>query len=89
MIVLGLFFRSVKHGWGPWWVEMEGRERRSEIGLADQGNDPALGVAVAFDVSLGGCQRPMTGQFLDVADVPTCPMDCPRCIGDKGSSARV
>src|SRR5271166_5245961 len=46
-----------------------------------------LSVAVAIDVPLGGLDRPVTGQQLDVPQAAACLVHDPGGTGDEGPSA--
>ena len=54
-----------------------------EIMPSNHGDKLALGISVAVDVPLGGLDRPVTGEQLDIAQRATDPMNQPRRPGDE------
>ena len=60
-----------------------------EIMPSNHGDQLALGIGVAVDVPLGGLDRPVTGEQLDIPQRPTDPMYQPRRPGDERPAAGV
>src|SRR5262249_36925250 len=56
---------------------------------SDHRDELALSIAVAVDVALGGLDRPVTGEQLNVAQRACCLVYEPRGPCDKGSAAGV
>jgi hypothetical protein len=57
--------------------------------LSDHGDKFALGVAIAINVSLGGLDRPVASQQLNVPQRATDLVDQPSSAGDERSAARM
>jgi hypothetical protein len=58
-------------------------------GALEQSHEAALGYAVAFDIALGGVDRPVTGQELHVPERSPCPVHQLGSVGDEGTPPRV
>ena len=60
-----------------------------EIMPSNHGDKLALGIGVAVDVPLGGLDRPVTSEQLDIAQRATDPMNQPRRPGDERPASGV